>query len=111
VAPNSGKVRQNPAGCAGRCLSRVSAAAGAGTWPAGARHPGYKYTVCLQGGYTDETGNYGVGDFAVGPGAERHEPIADPGEPCIALLVVEKPIILTSSWGRLLNPLVSRGII
>lgn len=72
-------------------------------------HRGYEYTVCLQGGYTDETGSYGVGDFAVGPGAERHEPIADPGEPCIALIVVEKPIVLTGPWGRWLNPLVSRG--
>lgn len=75
------------------------------------RHPGYEYTVCLQGGYTDETGSYGVGDFAVGPGSQRHEPIADPGEPCIALIVVERPIVLTGPWGRWLNPLVSRGII
>lgn len=75
------------------------------------KHTGYEYTVCLQGGYTDATGNYSVGDFAVGPGAERHEPIADPGEPCIALIVVEKPIVLTGPWGRLLNPLVRRGLL
>ena len=75
------------------------------------RHPGYEYTVCLQGGYTDKTGSYSVGDFAVGPGDQRHEPIADSGEPCIALIVVERPIILTGPWGRWLNPLVSRGII
>jgi putative transcriptional regulator len=75
------------------------------------KHPGYEYTVVLQGGYTDETGSYGVGDFAVGPGAVRHEPIADPGEPCIAMIVVEKPIVLTGPWGRWLNPLVSRGLI
>ena len=75
------------------------------------KHAGYEYTVCLQGGYTDATGSYGVGDFAVGPGEHRHEPIADPGEPCIALIVVEKPIVLTGPWGRLLNPLVSRGLL
>lgn len=75
------------------------------------KHAGYEYTVVLQGGYTDETGNYGVGDFAVGPGDHRHEPIADPGEPCIALIVVENPIVLTGPWGRWLNPLVSRGLI
>lgn len=73
------------------------------------KHAGYEYTVVLQGGYTDETGNYGVGDFAVGPGVQRHEPIADPGEPCIALIVVENPIVLTGPWGRWLNPLVRRG--
>jgi len=75
------------------------------------RHVGTEYTVVLQGGYTDATGNYGVGDFAVGPGAEQHEPLADPGEPCIALIVLEKPIVLTGPFGRWLNPLVRRGLI
>jgi putative transcriptional regulator len=75
------------------------------------RHVGTEYTVVLQGGYTDSTGNYGVGDFAVGPGPEQHEPIADPGEPCIALMVVEKPIVLTGPFGRFFNPLVRRGLI
>jgi putative transcriptional regulator len=75
------------------------------------RHVGNEYTVVLQGGYTDSTGNYGVGDFAVGPGAEQHEPIADPGPPCIALIVIEKPIVLTGPLGRWLNPLVRRDLI
>lgn len=75
------------------------------------RHVGAEYTVVLQGGYTDSTGNYLVGDFAVGPGAAEHEPIADPGEPCIALIVVEQPIVLTGAVGRFLNPLVRRGLI
>jgi putative transcriptional regulator len=73
------------------------------------RHTGSEYTVVLQGGYTDSTGNYSVGDFALGPGAEEHQPIADPGEPCIALIVLENPIVLTSRWGRWFNPLVRRG--
>ncbi len=75
------------------------------------RHVGAEYTVVLQGGYTDSTGNYGVGDFAVGPGPEQHEPIADAGPPCIALIVVEKPIVLTGPIGRWLNPLVRRDLI
>jgi putative transcriptional regulator len=75
------------------------------------RHVGAEYTVVLQGGYTDATGNYGVGDFAVGPGPEQHEPIADPGPPCIALIVIEKPIVLTGPIGRWLNPLVRRDLI
>jgi putative transcriptional regulator len=73
------------------------------------RHVANEFTVVLQGGYTDNTGNYAVGDFAVGPGPSEHEPIADPGEPCIALIVVEKPIVLTGPWGRLLNPVLRRG--
>lgn len=75
------------------------------------RHVGNEYTVVLQGGYTDSTGNYAVGDFAVGPGPEQHKPIADPGVPCIALIVLEKPIVLTGPFGRWLNPLVRRGLI
>jgi putative transcriptional regulator len=73
------------------------------------RHVGSEYTVVLQGGYTDSTGNYRVGDFAVGPGPQEHEPIADPGAPCIALIVLEQPIVLTGPWGRWLNPLMRRG--
>jgi putative transcriptional regulator len=73
------------------------------------RHTGAEYTVVLQGGYTDKTGSYVVGDFAIGPGPEEHEPIADPGEPCIAVIVLEEPIVLTGPWGRWLNPLVRRG--
>jgi putative transcriptional regulator len=73
------------------------------------RHVANEFTVVLQGGYTDNTGNYGVGDFAIGPGAQAHEPIADPGEPCIALIVLERPIVLTSFWGRFFNPLLRWG--
>ena len=73
------------------------------------RHVANEYTVVLQGGYTDNTGNYVVGDFAVGPGPQEHQPIADPGDPCIALIALEKPIVLTSFWGRLFNPLLRRG--
>jgi len=73
------------------------------------RHVANEYTIVLQGGYTDNTGNYAVGDFAIGPGPQEHEPIADPGEPCIALIVVEKPIVLTGPWGRWLNPLLRWG--
>jgi len=72
-------------------------------------HVGEEYTIVLQGGFTDSTGNYGVGDFATGPGSQDHEPIADPGPACIALIVLEKPIVLTGPWGRWFNPLVKRG--
>ena len=73
------------------------------------RHVGDEFTVVLQGGFTDATGSYGPGDFAVGPGAHEHEPIADAGEACIALIVLEKPIVLTGPVGRWFNPLVRRG--
>jgi len=73
------------------------------------RHVANEYTVVLQGGYTDNTGSYAVGDFAIGPGPQEHMPIADKGDPCIALIVLGQPIVLTSFWGRLFNPLLRRG--
>ena len=74
-------------------------------------HTGQEYTIVMHGGFTDNTGNYGVGDFAVGPGSHDHEPVADTddGQPCIALIVLEQPIVLTGPWGRWFNPLVKRG--
>jgi putative transcriptional regulator len=45
----------------------------------------------------------------VGPGPQAHKPVADPGEPCIALIVLERPIVLTGFWSRLFNPLLRRG--
>ncbi|MBV8392090.1 MAG: cupin domain-containing protein [Alphaproteobacteria bacterium] len=74
------------------------------------RHVASEYAVVLQGGFTDITGNYGVGDFAIGPGPVEHQQIADPGEDCIALIVVEKPIVLTGFWAPLLNPLFRLGL-
>jgi putative transcriptional regulator len=67
--------------------------------------------VVLQGGYSDLTGHYHVGDFAVGPEDTPHAPVAAPGPPCIALIVLERPILLTGRWGRWLNPLVRRGLV
>ena len=75
------------------------------------RHKGEEYTVVLHGGFTDSTGNYGPGDFAFGPGDNEHEPSADAGDPCIALIVLDNPIVLTGPVGRFLNPLVRRGLI
>jgi putative transcriptional regulator len=72
------------------------------------RHIGDEYTVVLQGGFTDTTGSYAAGDFCVGPD-EIHEPIADAGEPCIALIILANPIVLTGPIGRYLNPLLRRG--
>lgn len=74
-------------------------------------HAGNEYTTVMQGGFTDNTGSYGVGDFAMGPGEADHEPIADrdDGVPCIAMIVLENPIVLTNRWAWLLNPLLRRG--
>ncbi len=74
-------------------------------------HTGREYSVVLQGGYTDNTGSYGIGDFAIGSPVTVHQPIADPGGACIALLAIESPIKLTGRWARWLNPLVKHGLL
>lgn len=48
-------------------------------------HRGAEYTLVLRGGYRDETGDYGPGDFQMASGDVTHNPIADPGEDCINL--------------------------
>ncbi len=37
--------------------------------------------MVMQGGYTDNTGNYAVGDFAVGPGARSTSRSPIPASP------------------------------
>jgi putative transcriptional regulator len=50
-------------------------------------HAGLEYTVVLQGGYTDVTGNYGPGDLQVMADGAPHNVVIDPGEDCINLAV------------------------
>jgi len=50
-------------------------------------HRGEEYTLVLRGGYRDETGAYGPGDFQAASGDTTHNPVADPGEDCINLAV------------------------
>jgi putative transcriptional regulator len=50
-------------------------------------HRGQEYTLVLKGGYRDETGAYGPGDFQAASSDVTHNPVADPGEDCINLAV------------------------
>jgi putative transcriptional regulator len=50
-------------------------------------HRGQEYTLVLKGGFSDETGAYGPGDFQAAGGDVTHNPVADPGEDCINLAV------------------------
>ena len=50
-------------------------------------HRGMEYTLVLRGGFTDETGSYGPGDFQVASPDVKHNPVADDGEDCVNLSV------------------------
>jgi putative transcriptional regulator len=103
---------------AGRLRKTALPLAGRGPWrasllrmTAGAAvpahtHAGSEYTVVLQGGYTDETGDYAPGDFAFADPNVRHRPKADPGEDCIVLAVQDAPIRFAGPLLRFLNPVL-----
>ena len=68
-------------------------------------HAGAEFTCVLAGGFTDETGSYGPGDFAEADPALTHTPRADPGGECVCLIASEGPMRMRGLIGRLLQPL------
>jgi putative transcriptional regulator len=50
-------------------------------------HRGMEYTLVLRGGFTDETGTYGPGDFQIASPDTKHNPVADTDGDCINLAV------------------------
>ncbi|MGD1888413.1 MAG: ChrR family anti-sigma-E factor [Cohaesibacteraceae bacterium] len=66
-------------------------------------HHGAEITLVLQGGFSDESGHYGVGDIAFADDDINHKPLADKGEVCICFAVVDAPVELTGPIGRLMN--------
>jgi putative transcriptional regulator len=69
------------------------------------RHRGAEYTVVLQGGFTDATGNYGPGDLQVMEDDVRHNPVADAGEDCINLSVTTGPLKFDGLIPKIVAPL------
>ena len=70
-------------------------------------HTGTEVTLVLQGGFTDETGNYGAGDIAVQEEGGEHKPVADNDGECVVFAVNQGDIRLTGPIGRVLNLLVN----
>lgn len=66
-------------------------------------HRGLEYTLVLRGGYTDETGSYGPGDFQSASPEVRHNPIADPEEDCINLSVTTDRLRFDSALQNLVG--------
>lgn len=68
-------------------------------------HTGSEYTLVLQGGYTDQTGRYGLGDFQMMEAGCPHNPVADPGEDCINLAVSNGRLKFDSIIQKIAAPL------
>ncbi|WP_299624787.1 ChrR family anti-sigma-E factor [Pelagibius sp.] len=70
-------------------------------------HGGEEVTLVLTGGYSDAGGHYARGDVQVADPTVDHQPVADPGEPCLCLVISDAPLKLTGPIGRWLNPFIT----
>ncbi len=68
-------------------------------------HSGTEMTLVLQGSFSDETGQFGVGDLEVANEDLEHTPIADAGEAFICLAATDAPLRFRSFMPRMLQPL------
>jgi putative transcriptional regulator len=69
-------------------------------------HAADEWTLVLQGGFTDETGTYAVGDFIVAGPEDEHHTVADEGEGCVCVMLVRAAPVYTTWPGKLLAPFV-----
>lgn len=68
-------------------------------------HNGLELTMVLQGGFSDDTGHFDVGDVEVADSDLDHVPTADPGPPCIVVAATNAPLKFNTFLPRLLQPL------
>ncbi len=62
-------------------------------------HEGVELTLVVTGGFSDASGQFGPGDVAVKTPDDTHQPVADPGEVCIALAVRDGGLRFTGAMG------------
>lgn len=70
-------------------------------------HEGNEYMLVLAGGYTSGGRHYAVGDFSECAGDEAHTPVADAGEDCVCLLVLDAPLAFRDADGQRIGPLLA----
>ncbi|MCW2238275.1 ChrR family anti-sigma-E factor [Azospirillum canadense] len=78
---------------------------GPGVGPPHHTHRGIELTLVLDGGFTDDLGQFGRGDLSVADGSIRHRPVADE-EGCLCLAVTDGLLRFTGALGLILNPFV-----
>lgn len=69
-------------------------------------HRGNEISVVIEGGFSDEMGSYGPGDFIHLSKEHHHSPQADADGDCWMLSLVEAPVRLTGPLGWVLNPFI-----
>ena len=65
------------------------------------RHGDAEMSLVLQGSYTDELGQFRVGDIADLDADASHRPVVDGAEPCIALIAANAPVAFEGKLNRL----------
>ena len=68
-------------------------------------HNGLELTLVLQGSFSDDTGQFGVGDCEVADQDLEHTPVADDGAPCICLAATDLPLKFNALVPRMMQPL------
>jgi putative transcriptional regulator len=69
-------------------------------------HTGVEMTCVLTGGFSQEQGHYGPGDFDLGDENIDHHPVVDAGGDCICLVAMHGELRLAGLLGRLMQPFV-----
>jgi putative transcriptional regulator len=69
-------------------------------------HRGREATVVLSGGFSDELGHFGPGDFAETDDAVLHQPIVGSDKACVCLIATENRLRFTGRIARLLQPVI-----
>ncbi|WP_196160126.1 ChrR family anti-sigma-E factor [Reinekea sp. G2M2-21] len=67
-------------------------------------HRGNEISVVIEGGFSDEMGSYGPGDFIHLSKEHFHSPQADADGDCWLLSIVEAPVKITGPLGWIVNP-------
>lgn len=69
-------------------------------------HGRNEYISVFSGGFVDRGERYLPGDFCMADRTHDHSPVADPDEPCVALVVHDAPMKFTGPILRFLNPVI-----
>jgi putative transcriptional regulator len=67
-------------------------------------HRGQEYTLVLAGGYRDGDDAFVRGDFDAKSPSDQHQPVVDPDEPCLCLVILDAPVKLSGAVGFFVNP-------
>ncbi len=67
-------------------------------------HGGTELTMIISGAYRDQFGVFGPGDVADMDEDVEHQPVVEPGEPCICVVACEAPARFKGPIARLLQP-------